>query len=225
MDRASIKGTAKKLIKNKVFTLFAILLLVEFGIGILSAIPAVGGIITLLITGSITLSLTYIFLGLADKKRMPVIEDIIYGFRDDNFLRSFVAYILVYICTFLWTLLLIIPGIVKAMAYSQTFYILADHPKIEAADAQKRSIAMMKGHKWEYFMLQLSFIPWHIAAILTFGLLYIYVAPYISTTNAVYYKRLSAEYTKQQVSQKVEEVKEAVVETAEKVKQAVSKKK
>lgn len=224
MDRATLKNTAKKIIKNRVFTLFAILLLVEFATSIIGAIPVVGGIVMILITGSVTLSLAYIFLRLAEKNKNPEIEDVIYGFRDDNFLRSFVAYILVSICTFLWSLLLIIPGIIKALAYSQTFYILADHPKMEAADAQKLSMAMMKGHKWEYFVLQLSFIPWHIAAVFTFGLLYIYVAPYISTTNAVYYKKLSAEYTKQQVFEKVEEMKEAVVEVAQKAKKAVSKK-
>ena len=149
MDRATLKNTAKKLIKNRVFTLFATLLLVEFGVTILGAVPGVGGIITLVITGAISLSLGYIFLRLVDKNKTPEIEDIIYGFRDGNFLRAFVAYLLVAICTFLWSLLLIIPGIIKALAYSQTFFILSDHPKMEAADAQKRSIAMMKGHKWE----------------------------------------------------------------------------
>ena len=202
MNRSEIKQLAKKRINNHTLTLFAILLLTEFVVMILSMIPAIGGVASLIIAGPIALSLSYIFLRLATKKKTPVMEDLLYGFRDDNFLNALVGYFRIIIFTFLWSLLFIIPGIIKGLAYSQVFFIMADDPKIEPGEAQKRSIAMMHGHKWEYFVFQLSFIPWHLLAALTFGLLYIYVAPYIETAEAVYYDRLKDSYAKSLKSDK-----------------------
>lgn len=218
MDRKALKTLAKQKIKGQIFMLFVIILLIEIALCVIGLVPMVGGIITLLISGAITLSITNIYYQLVVKNKAPQIEDILYGFRDDNFVRSLVAYLVVEIFTFLWSLLLVIPGIIKSFSYSQTFYIMADDPKIGGNEARKLSMKMMHGHKWEYFVLQLSFIPWHILAFFTFGLLYIYVAPYIAATNMAYYQKLSAGYVKSQESQKPAKAKITAKKTAAKKK-------
>jgi uncharacterized membrane protein len=84
--------------------------------------------------------------------------------------------------------LFVIPGIIKGIAYSQMFYLMADNPNMEPDEAQARSIEMMSGHKMELFRLYLSFLPWLLFVIVTLGIGLIYVAPYISATMAAYYR-------------------------------------
>jgi len=93
--------------------------------------------------------------------------------------------------TFLWTLLFIIPGIVKAFAYSMTPYILADFKNVSATDALKISMKMTKGYKGDIFVLCLSFIGWGILTALTGGLLAVFfTGPYVSTSIAGMYCEL-----------------------------------
>ena len=89
--------------------------------------------------------------------------------------------------TFLWSLLLVIPGIIKGYAYSMAMYILAENPEIGAREALRRSQEMMDGHKLELFCLHLSFIGWHLLAIITFGIAYVWVMPYINATVTNFY--------------------------------------
>lgn len=89
---------------------------------------------------------------------------------------------------FLWSLLLIIPGIVKAYEYRMVPYLLADNPNMPYRDALETSSRMMEGNKWDAFVLDLSFIGWNILSVLTFGLLGIfYVNPYQMQTGAELY--------------------------------------
>ena len=91
----------------------------------------------------------------------------------------------------LWSLLLIVPGIVKTYAYSMTPFILAENPDLSAKEALSRSSAMMKGNKWKTFVLDLSFIGWQILSVITIGILGIfYVNPYVQGTNAELYAYL-----------------------------------
>ena len=109
-----------------------------------------------------------------------------------QFVPSFVAGLLMSIFVMLWSLLLIIPGIVAGLSYSMTYFILADNPKISGLEAIKKSKEMMKGHKWEYFCLCFSFFWWFVLCAVTFGLAYIYVAPYFNATIANYYEEIKA---------------------------------
>ncbi len=109
----------------------------------------------------------------------------------DIFLKGFVANLLVTIYTVLWTLLFIIPGIIAAFSYSMTFYILADHPEMDANDAIKASKQMMKGHKWELFCLGLSFIGWIILSGFTLGIGYLFLAPYQEQAFYAFYRNIS----------------------------------
>lgn len=112
------------------------------------------------------------------------------GFRRaGDYMRTYIVYILRVI---LWTLLLIIPGIVKSIAYSMTPYILHD-TNLTANEAINESQRMMLGHKWQYFFLQLRFIPWGILCILTLGIGFFFLVPYMQAAQAAFYENLRAE--------------------------------
>ena len=91
---------------------------------------------------------------------------------------------------FLWSLLLIIPGIVKSYAYSMVPYILADNPNIGANRAIELSNNMTRGHKFDMWVLDLSFIGWYLLGALCLGLGVLFVRPYDDATHAELYLTL-----------------------------------
>lgn len=101
---------------------------------------------------------------------------------------------LMYLFIGLWSLLLYIPGIIKTFSYIMTPYILKDYPELSANQAINLSRKMMKGHKFDFFCLMLSFIGWIILCCFTFGIGLIWLMPYMSSTMTAYYLDLKAEY-------------------------------
>lgn len=95
--------------------------------------------------------------------------------------------------TALWSLLFIIPGIIKGYAYAMTPFILAEHPELSASRAIELSEQMMDGHKAELFVLELTFIGWDILAGLTLNLGNIALNPYKNAAHAAFYRQLQAE--------------------------------
>lgn len=92
----------------------------------------------------------------------------------------------------LWSLLFIVPGIYKAYQYRMVPYILGENPDMTYQEVLQRSKDMMDGQKWDAFVLDLSFILWHMLGGITCGLAEIfYVAPYVNLTDAALYSRLS----------------------------------
>ena len=91
-------------------------------------------------------------------------------------------------------LLFIIPGIIKAFSYAMTPYILEENPELSANDAIDHSRAMMKGHKFDLFWLYLSFIGWFILCILTLGIGFLWLTPYMETSVAAFYEDVKADY-------------------------------
>lgn len=120
------------------------------------------------------------------------IKTLFEGFND--YLRYLIGGLLFYVYILLWTLLFVIPGIIKSISYSQTFYLMRDDPQLKGEDAIKLSMKMMDGHKMDYFLLQLSFIGWLILSSLTFGILLLWVGPYMHTARAEFYKELRKEF-------------------------------
>lgn len=90
----------------------------------------------------------------------------------------------------LWSLLFVIPGVIKGYAYSQVKYILHDNPNLNSQDARKMSDIMTKGYKSDLFVLDLSFFAWYLLVACTAGIAIIYVTPYVETTKAMYYENL-----------------------------------
>lgn len=92
---------------------------------------------------------------------------------------------------FLWTLLFVIPGIVKAYEYHMVAYLMAEYPDMASSEAFRISREMMMGNKWEAFVLDLSFLGWNILSYITFGLVGVfYAGPYQMLTNAALYLTL-----------------------------------
>jgi uncharacterized membrane protein len=89
--------------------------------------------------------------------------------------------------TLLWTLLLIIPGIIASFSYALTFYIIADDNSIKPTEAIRKSKQMMMGHKWELFCLGFRFIGWIILGCLTFGIGFLWIMPYMHVSLAKFY--------------------------------------
>lgn len=94
----------------------------------------------------------------------------------------------------LYTLLLIIPGMIKALGYSLVPHILANDSNMGSDEVLKLSEKMMKGHKMDLFMFSLSFIGWHLLAIFTLGILEIWIIPYQETATTKYLLDIKAEY-------------------------------
>ena len=123
-------------------------------------------------------------------------ENVDYGMLFDGFkdyLRIFLTLLLVQIYTILWMLLLIIPGLVKCYSYSMTSFILKDNPEMKYDAAINESMRMMQGHKMKLFLLDLSVIGWFFLCILTLGIGFLFLQPYMSTAHAHFYEDLKTE--------------------------------
>lgn len=110
------------------------------------------------------------------------------GYKD--FMRIAVTYLLTQIYIVLWTLLLIVPGIIKGYSYAMVPYILRDDPTISGNRAIELSMQMMEGNKMRLFTLHLTFIGWIVLACLTLGIGFLFVMPYIESTIANFYEEL-----------------------------------
>jgi uncharacterized membrane protein len=139
----------------------------------------------LVLSGPLTIGFSGYFLKKARGKNAEL-GDLFDGFK--VFVTGFLVYLLKGIFTALWTLLFIIPGIVKSLSYSMSFFILRDNPKLSATEAITSSRKMMKGYKWKLFCLYFSFIGWGILCILSFGIGFLWLIPYVSLTLANFYE-------------------------------------
>ncbi|HOY97655.1 MAG TPA: DUF975 family protein, partial [Catalimonadaceae bacterium] len=127
----------------------------------------VGTIGSFIITGPLSLGIAGYFLRMVKGKDSPPIR-IFDGFQ--YFGTAFAAYFISSVLILLWALLLIIPGIMAAMSYSLTFYILSEEPQLSAMDAIDKSKAMMEGHKMRLFVLCLVFFGMAILCLATLGI-------------------------------------------------------
>ncbi len=130
------------------------------------------------------------------------IQDLFEGFLD--YTRIWGTQILMGLYIMLWTLLFIIPGIIKSYSYSLTSYILKDEPELKFNAAIERSMDMMNGHKFDLFYLHLTFIGWGILSLLTLGIGFLWLNPYMMTAQAQFYEDVKAEYQERLGQQPVE---------------------
>lgn len=115
------------------------------------------------------------------------VGEIGFAYSSGNFWNVVKIMFLANLYVFLWTLLLIIPGIVKSYEYAMIPYILAENPGIDSKRAFELSKEMMQGEKWNYFVLQLSFIGWYLLGLLACCIGVIFVSPYYEATMAEFY--------------------------------------
>jgi len=192
MNRQQLKAAAKEQIKGKIGILFLIMLIIGAISGIvgvvLGMIPFVGPVAAaVVVTPAFALSIIRVYLNVV-AGGTPEVGDAFSGF--DDFWAAFKVQFLVGLYTLLWSLLLYIPGIIKALSYSMSMYILAENKGKPAKECIRESMAMTEGHKMDLFVLGLSFIGWGLLCGITFGIAGIWVIPYMSATYANAYNSL-----------------------------------
>lgn len=156
------------------------------GVG-LTFIPFLGDVASLLISIPLAYGLAALFLGALRGGEIRV-GKLFDGFNDYGRVLGTMLLMAVYVI--LWTLLLIVPGIVKAYSYALTPYILKDRPDLKYNGAIEESMRLMNGHKMQRFLLDLSFIGWALLCILTLGIGFLWLTPYAETSRAAFYKDL-----------------------------------
>lgn len=180
INRVEMKQLAKEQLKGNIGILFVCSLVIS----LVSSIAAPVFMAGFLIAPSFVLSIAKIYIALTQNIR-PTINDIWKGFY--SFGKALWLTIITGFFTFAWSLLFIIPGIVKGFAYSMAPYILADNPNMTAREALNESKRITNGHKAELFVLSWSFIGWFLLIPLTLGLIMIWLVPYTQATTANYY--------------------------------------
>lgn len=155
--------------------------------GVSGSIPYIGCIISIIIGGPMSMGLVKYFI-LLKREENPGLENLFDGFK--MFTPNLVLYLLIALFTFLWGLLLIIPGIIKGLGYSMSFYILNDNPGMPATEAIKQSQELMRGNKGKLFLLELSFIGWALLCVLTLFIGYLWLMPYMQLSMANFYENL-----------------------------------
>lgn len=201
MERSQLKAKAKAQLKGRwgfaIGTFLVALIIMslfstignKFGEDSL-VVTIICEILSVIVSSVIVVGISKLGLNFAGQGE-PEFKDIFSG--KNVFLKSIGLYLLVGIVVGVGFILLVIPGIILALMFSQTFYILADDNEISVIDCMKKSAAMMSGHKWECFVLMLSFIGWAIVAAIPLGLGYLWLVPYQQVTFANYYLELKKE--------------------------------
>lgn len=188
-DRVKVKTEAKQCLRLHFGVIFGVILVYQLIIvacDVVSAyVSTIGGMAaSLFLDGVLTVGVAFVLLRALRSEDFKF-ADMFSGFN--NFGTNCLASILKRIFTLLWTLLFIIPGIIKSYSYSMTSYILADRPELTATEAIKESQRIMNGHKADLFVLRLSFIGWLLLCVVTLGIASIYVVPYMRLAEAKFY--------------------------------------
>lgn len=158
--------------------------------GGLSAIPFIGGLCSLFVGLPVAYGIAIVMFGVFKGKDVDF-GVLFEGFQDYS--RIFVTKLLQGIYTALWSLLLVIPGIIKFYSYAMTDYILKEDPEMKNNAAIEKSMAMMENNKMKLFLLDLSFIGWALLCILTFGIGFLFLQPYMQVSHAAFYEDLKAQ--------------------------------
>ncbi len=201
MTSADYRANARSLLGGQIFArewlMATVACLVTAVCGLLENIPTkntyvgavlslIGLIISSIIAGPVAYGICSYFLRLS-RYGDPRLENVIDGFTNDfvgNFVLSFMQGLFI----FLWSLLLIIPGIIKSYAYSMAFYIKNDHPEYGWKECLDESQRIMNGNKWRLFCLQFSFIGWYIVGALCLGIGTVFVTPYVQAAVTEFYE-------------------------------------
>lgn len=214
LTRAELKQQAKAQLKGNLGMLFVVLLvyvLVCFAVSLIggfvfSKVPVLLYVVTYAVVPPIVIGYYMVYLDTTYGEK-PQVATLFRPYKE-CWLQSVLLNILVAIFTFLWSLLLIVPGIIKSFSYSQATFILAENPSMTAKEAIDESKLIMDGHKMELFVLYLSFIPWILLCYVTLGIALIYVTPYMTLTITNFYhnvKRQSAPVVEASVAEDVVE--------------------
>ena len=191
VSRPELRARARAKLGGQIFAtnwLFALLAIVIVS-AILSAISFTG-IGPLLLIGPLSFGLSAFFLSLVRGKENADLADLFKGFTGADFVRLLLLGLMEEIFIFLWSLLFVIPGIVKSYSYSQAIFLAYDHPDWDWKQCIDESRRIMDGNKMKLFVLDLSFIGWYIVGMLACGIGVLWVDPYRQAARAEFYQEL-----------------------------------
>jgi uncharacterized membrane protein len=151
-----------------------------------------GILVTIFVAYPLTFSLIKIFLGYVRGEQQLRVEGIFSSFKSSGYGKSIGLYLLISIYTFLWTLLLIVPGIIKSLSYALAPYILAENPELTANQAIDESQKMMQGHKMDLFLMILGYTGFAFLSILALGIPLLWLYPYYQVVFARFYEEVKA---------------------------------
>lgn len=194
VENSILRKNAREQLGGNIFAKPWLMLLVVYIVcsAILGAASSITcGIATFVLTGPLLFGLCRVCVNLVKGKQDIDIAELFVGFKE-NFTQSFLLCLLTSIFTFLWSLLFIIPGIVKSYAYAMAPYILQDDPTKDWKQCLDESQKMMKGNKWQLFCLDFSFIGWILLGALCCGVGVLFVYPYQLAARANFYMALKA---------------------------------
>ena len=197
-DNATIIKMSRESLKGKWGLAIGTTVVYMLIIGGIQVIPKAGALGSLIITGPLGLGLALFALTIV-RNGEAKLNQLFEGFQ--NFGTALGAYLLTTLFTILWLLLLIVPGIVAAISYAQTLYILADNPNIGPMEAIDKSKAMMDGYKMQYFTMLLRFVGLLLLCILTLGVGIFWLVPFMQVTAATFYEELKAAQAANQETQ------------------------
>ncbi len=156
-----------------------------------SSASFITSIVSMIVSAILEVATIGVYIKMSRSPEPVSFSDFIEGFN--NWARATLGILWQLLWTFLWTLLFIIPGIVKSIAYSQMFYIIAEYKDVSVTKAMKISIEITRGHKWDLFVLYLSFLGWAILSVFTLGFLNFWLTPYMNMTYVNSYHALMKE--------------------------------
>lgn len=146
-------------------------------------------IVAFMIAAIMSYATTQMFIKVSGNE-VPVMEDMAtVGFKEQP-IRSIVHQFIVSIFVFLWTLLLVIPGIMAAYSYAMGFFIMNKEQDILAYDAVKKSKETMNGYRMNLFLLDLGYLGWYILGIFTLGILWFWIVPKHLTARTLFFNEL-----------------------------------
>ncbi len=192
MDYAGLRAKAREQlggsITNSAWLMAGVVCLIVGAISGLvgSVVPYVGSYI---VVGVMSYGMAYVFLNQSRDQQPINISDVFIAFNSD-FLEYFLLGLMISLFTALWSLLFVIPGIVKGYAYAMAYYIKVDNPEMGWKECIDESQKMMEGHKMELFVLDLTFIGWIFVGAFTCGIGFFWVAPYINAAHVKFYETI-----------------------------------
>ena len=192
-----LKRNARMQLGNSIFSrtwLMVMLALIICDIILSTAGSIAVGIGALILTGAFSYGSARIVLSLIRGKEDIDLSDLFSGFRE-GFDQTLLLGLLQSLFIALWSLLFVIPGVIKSYSYALASHIQQDEEQKDWKYCLEKSEAMMKGHKWQLFCLDLSFIGWYIVGSLCFGIGTLFVMPYHYTAKCNFYEALRAQYS------------------------------
>jgi uncharacterized membrane protein len=182
-ERATLKSSAKQVLGGTYWISFAVCL-------IFAALAGGGAAAAIFISFPLLVGLKYFFI------RTPY-DDTEFGnlfssFQSGRYLSTVKTMFFMNLYVFLWSLLFVIPGVIKSYQYRMVPYIIAENPSLSTEQALDLSRRMTDGEKWDMFVLDFSFIGWYMLASLTFGIGFMFLLPYTEATQAQLYLALKS---------------------------------